>query len=164
MQPGRLRSAGEQSADIDVVIDVFSTRRLLILGQNSIEIAHDVLLQAWKQLRDWLRDDQVDRALYSQVVADAQTWDGNGRDTSYLYRPGRLVTIDAAAARWQNAPTRYPPLPATSKAFLGAAHHAARRSDRRRRTGFTVAHLADRAGGGGIGCGAPSARGRDPAT
>ena len=136
-----LRSAGEQPADIDAVIDVFSARRLLILGQDSVEIAHDVLLQAWKQLRDWLGDDQVDRALYSQVVADAQTWDSNGRDTSYLYRPGRLVTIDAAAARWQNAPTRYPPLPATSKAFLGAAHNAARRSDRRRRTGFTVLAL-----------------------
>ena len=136
-----LRSAGEQPADIDAVIDVFSARRLLVLGQDSVEIAHDVLLQAWKQLRDWLGDDQVDRALFSQVVADAQTWDSNGRDTSYLYRPGRQVTIDAAAARWQNAPTRYPRLPATSKAFLGAAHHAARRSDRRRRTGFALLAL-----------------------
>jgi len=136
-----LRSAGEQPADIDAVIDVFSARRLLVLGQDSVEIAHDVLLQAWKQLRDWLGDDQVDRALFSQVVADAQTWDSNGRDTSYLYRPGRQVTIDAAAARWQNAPTRYPRLSATSMAFLGAAHHAARRSDRRRRTGFALLAL-----------------------
>ena len=52
---------------------------------------------------------------------------------AYLYRPGRLATIDAAAARWQGAPARYPPLPATSEAFLGAAHHAARRATRRRR-------------------------------
>ena len=50
-----------------------------------------------------------------------------------LYRPGRLATIDAAAARWQGAPARYPPLPATGQAFLGAAHHAARRATRRRR-------------------------------
>ena len=86
-------------------------------------------------------DDQLDRALYSQVVTDAHTWDSNGRDSSYLYRPGRLATIDAATTRWQNAPTRYPPLPATSKAFLGAAHHAARRSARRRRTGFAILAL-----------------------
>ena len=96
------------------------------------EIAHDALLHAWKQLRDWLGDDQLDRALYSQVVTDAATWDGNGRDAAYLYRPG-LAAIDAAAARWQGAPARYPPLPATSAAFLGAAHHAARRTARRRR-------------------------------
>jgi WD40 repeat protein/transcriptional regulator with XRE-family HTH domain len=129
-----LRSGGTQiAADIDAVIDVFSARRLLILGEDSVEIAHDALLQAWKQLRDWLGDDQLDRALYSQVVTDAASWDSNGRDSAYLYRPGRLATIDDAAARWQGAPTRYLPLPATGEAFLGAAHYAARRAVRRRR-------------------------------
>ena len=121
------------AADIDVVIDVFSAQRLLVLGQDSVEISHDVLLHAWTQLRDWLGDDQLDRALYSQIVTDAETWDVNRRDPSYLYRPGRLATIDAATTRWQDAPTRYPPLPAASTAFLRAAHHAASRSIRRRR-------------------------------
>ena len=134
-----LHSPGaDTAADIDAVIDVFSAQRLLVLGQDSVEISHDVLLQAWKQLRDWLEDDQLDRALWSQVVTDADTWHGNRRDSSYLYRPGRLATIDAAATRWQDAPTRYPPLPATSKAFLDASHQAARRSTRRRRSGFAI--------------------------
>src|SRR5690242_8626527 len=129
-----LRSPGpEMAADVDAVIEVFSARRLLVLGRDSVEISHDVLLQAWKQLRDWLGDDQLDRALYSQVVTDAATWDANGRDASYLYRPGRLATIDAAAARWQEAPARYLPLPAAGQAFLRAAHRAARRGARRRR-------------------------------
>ena len=129
-----LRSPGTQmAADIDAVIGVFSARRLLVLGHDSVEIAHDALLQAWKQLRDWLADGQLDRALYGQVVTDADTWESNGRDPAYLYRPGRLATIDAAAARWRDRPARYPPLPATSEAFLGAARHAARRATRRRR-------------------------------
>ena len=138
-----LRSSGSDSvaADIDAVIDVFSAQRLLVLGKDSVEISHDALLQAWKQLRDWLGDDQADRALYSQVITDAHTWESNGRDSSYLYQPGRLATIDAAATRWQDAPTRYPPLPATSQAFLGAAHHAARRGTRRRRNGFAILAL-----------------------
>ena len=123
----------EMAADISAVIDVFSAQRLLVLGQNSVEISHDVLLHAWTQLRDWLGGDQLDRALYSQIVTDADMWQINGRDPSYLYRPGRLATIDAATTRWQDAPTRYPPLPAASKAFLRAAHHAASRSIRRRR-------------------------------
>ncbi len=131
----------QMAADIDAVIDIFSAQRLLVLGRDSIEISHDVLLQAWKQLRDWLGDDQLDRALYSQVVIDAGTWDINRRDPSYLYRPGRLATIDAATTRWQNEPIRYPPLPATSQAFLRAAHHAARRSTRRRRSGFAILAL-----------------------
>ena len=84
-----LRSPGSpMAADIDAVIDVFSAQRLLVLGQDSVEISHDVLLQAWKQLRDWLGDDQLDRALYSQVITDAHTWESNGRDPSYLYQPG----------------------------------------------------------------------------
>jgi len=123
----------QMAADIDAAIGIFSAHRLLVLGTDSVEIAHDVLLHAWKQLRDWLGDDQLDRALYSQVATDAQTWDINRQDSSYLYRPGRLAAIDAATTRWQNAPTRYPPLPAISQAFLRAAHHAARRSTRRRR-------------------------------
>ena len=82
-----LSSPGPQlAADIDTVIGVFSARRLLVLGEDSVEIAHDALLYAWKQLRDWLGDDQLDRALYSQVVTDAAAWDGHGRDPAYLYR------------------------------------------------------------------------------
>ncbi len=121
------------AADIDAVVGIFSARRLLVLGEDRVEIAHDALLQAWKQLRDWLADGQLDRALYSQVVTDADTWDGNDRDPAYLYRPGRLAAIGDAAARWRGAPARFPPLPAASEAFLGAAHQAARRSARRRR-------------------------------
>ena len=121
------------AADVDAVIGVFSARRLLVLGEDSVEIAHDALLQAWKQLRDWLGDDQLDRALYGQVVTDAAAWEGYGRDPAYLYQPGRLATIDAAAARWRGAAARYLPLPAAGEAFLGAAHRAARRAARRRR-------------------------------
>ena len=134
-----LRSAGaDTAADIDAVIDVFSAQRLLVLGQDSVEISHDVLLQAWKQLRDWLGDDQLDRTLWSQVVTDADAWHDNRWDSSFLYRPGRLATIDAAVTRWQDAPARYPPLPATSRAFLDAARQAARRVTRRRRSGFAT--------------------------
>ena len=137
-----LRSAGSpMAADIDAVIDVFSAQRLLVLGQDGVEISHDALLQAWKQLRDWLGDDQLDRALYSQVITDAAAWDDNGRDSSYLYRAGRLATISAATSRWRGAPTRYPPLPATAEAFLDAAHHAARRGTRRRRGAFAMLAL-----------------------
>jgi len=136
-----LRSPASMAADIDAVIDVFSTHRLLVLGKGSVEISHDTLLQAWKQLRDWLGDDQLDRALHSQVITDADTWDGNGRDPAYLYRPGRLAAIDAATTRWQGAPTRYPPLPTTARAFLDAAHHVAQRSTRQRRSAVAILAL-----------------------
>src|SRR5262249_51322193 len=50
-----LSSRGTQMAtDIDAVIGVFSARRLLVLGEDGVEISHEALLHAWKQLRDWL--------------------------------------------------------------------------------------------------------------
>ena len=133
--------APQITADIDAVIDVFSARRLLILGADgTVEICHDVLLQAWKQLLEWLGDDQVDRALYSQVRTDADTWDEKGQDSSYLYRAGRLATIDAATRRWREMPDRYPALPGIGK-FLDASNRAKRRAVRWRR-GLTAGLLA----------------------
>ena len=129
-----LRSPGTHTpTDINAVINIFNSHRLLVLGQDMVEIVHDILLQAWKQLADWLGDDQLDRALYSQIITDAQIWENNGRDSSYLYWPGRMATIDAATARWRQAPARYLPLPATGAAFLAAARRAARRAAWRRR-------------------------------
>ena len=91
--PGPICAPRERhmATDIDAVIDVFSAQRLLVLGQDSVEISHDALLQAWKQLRDWLGDDQLDRALYSQVVTDADTW--------ARQQPGLLLPVPARAAR-----------------------------------------------------------------
>ena len=155
---------GSPEVDIDAVIDVFSAHRLLVLGQDGIEIAHDALLQAWKLLRDWLGDDQLDRALYSQVITDAATWDSNGQDPSYLYRPGRLATIDAATARWQDAPRPLPPA-------AGRQPGVPRRRSPRRAPRHPAAaqrlrdsRAADRRGGSGLGPRVLSARGRRPAT
>ena len=122
----------ETRDDIDAVIGVFGARRLLVLSEDSIEISHDALLGAWTQLREWLGDDQLDRALYSQVITDADTWDAHHRDPSYLYRSTRLAAVDNAANRWAKDPSHYPPLPPASTAFLRAAHRAERRSTRRR--------------------------------
>lgn len=128
-----LRPASAQlAADADAVIDIFTARRLLAVGADGVEIAHDVLLQAWRQFRDWIGDDRLDRALYSQLVSDARAWEHNHRAAAYLYRPGRLAAVEAAVARWAAAAARYPPIPATCRAFLAAARRAARRSSRRR--------------------------------
>ena len=128
-----LQVPGTDPGDITAVIDIFSAGRLVVIAEDTVEISHDVLLQAWRQLREWLDGDQIDRAVYSQLITDAHTWDTNSRDSSFLYRSGRLGVIAAARRRWAGLPARYPPLPAVAMAFLRSAEEAARRSSRRRR-------------------------------
>ena len=127
-----------QIRDVDAVLEAFAAERLLTLGVDWVEISHEALLTAWKQLRDWLDGDQLDRVMYSQLTADARTWDINRRNPSYLYRPGRLTEISAAANRWKSTPTRYPPLNLTSAAFLNAARRATRRSRQRLQAIFAI--------------------------
>ena len=132
-----LYAPAHPAGDIDAVVGIFAARRLLVLADTSVEISHDVLLQAWKQLREWLAEDHLGRALHSQVVSDAHLWDTNQRAPSYLYQPGRLAEIATAATRWAATPTHYPPLAPTAVAFLDAAHRAARRTIQRRRAVIT---------------------------
>ena len=128
-----LYSPNVQKDAINAAIEAFTARRLIVLGDDIIEISHDVLLYAWRQVQEWFEDDRLDRALYSQVVTDAQTWNINRRDSSYLYQSGRLDQIDSAVMRWQRMPTHYQPLPAIGITFLHAAHRAAQRAVRVRR-------------------------------
>ena len=136
-----LRSGPAEIEDINAVIDIFSAQRLLVLGHDTVEISHDALLQAWKQLRDWLADDQVDRVLNGQVVTDAATWDSNGQDSSYLYRGTQLVALQQAVTRWSANPARSPALTGTQRGFLQASERAAARSTRRRRSAVAILAL-----------------------
>ena len=96
-------------ADVDAVIEIFSAHRLLTLGQVTVEISHDVLFQAWKQLRTGWETTSSTGSYTARLLPTRSSRDGNGRDPSYLYRPGRLATIDAASGRWRAAPTRHAP-------------------------------------------------------
>src|SRR5262249_10182903 len=70
----RAPGVGGQDADVDTALDAFADRRLVILNDGTVEIAHDALLHAWPRLRGWLEGDQTDRALYSQLIDDATGW------------------------------------------------------------------------------------------
>ena len=116
-------AAALPSSEGDAVIDAFTARRLLVAEREGIAICHDVLLDAWRLLHEWLQGDATDRALYSEVIADAASWRQGRRD---LYGRRRLAVTREAATRWAGDPVRYLELPPSAVQFLAASQRSAR--------------------------------------
>ena len=82
------------------VLEVLTARRLLTVGGDSVEVAHEALLREWPRLRGWLEDDAEARRLHSHITLAARDWEQAGRDPAELYRGARLAAaLDFAAER-----------------------------------------------------------------
>ena len=142
----------DQWAEAAAVLDALARSRLVVLRAGAAEIAHDVLLQAWPRLRDWLEEDQSSLILYGQLVEDTARWRQNGRDSSQLYRGLRLAAAREATRVWSADPVRYPALTAAEAEFLRASGRASTRGRWGRRTlaGALVLALAAALAGAGL--------------
>jgi WD40 repeat protein/DNA-binding SARP family transcriptional activator len=112
------------------VADVVATlagRRLLSIGDGSVEVAHEALLREWPRLVAWLDDDAASRRLRRHLAQAAIEWEQGGRDPADLYRGARL----AAAVEW--AGTHPDELQAGERDFLAAGKSAGGRAQRRLR-------------------------------
>ena len=110
----------------DAVVEAFAGERLLVLDGENVEICHDVLLDAWQQLRDWLEGDALARARYGELLAAADTWrDATRHRNDRLYRPPQLEAIAEVEQRWRADAARFP-LPAHARVFLESSQHAVR--------------------------------------
>ena len=123
----------------------------MVLGDDTAEIAHDALLQAWPRLRGWLEEDQSSLILYGQLAEDTARW-RDGKDPSRLYRGVQLAAAREAARVWAADPGRYPALPAAEAEFLRASGRAGtrRRVGRRSLAGALVLLLLAALAGAGL--------------
>ena len=119
---------------VGAVLDAFAGNRLMMLGADSAEITHDIVLQAWPRLRDWLEEDQASLILYGQLAEDAARWRQNGQDSLLLYRGVQLAAAREATCVWAADPGRYPALTPGEAAFLRASARSATRGRWGRRT------------------------------
>ncbi|MEH0416137.1 nSTAND1 domain-containing NTPase [Streptomyces sp. B21-083] len=94
--PDTRRPAGRDELDSDQpgetgqVLERLARARLLILDDNTVEIAHEALLTAWPRLRDWIEQDRQHLHVHRQLTEAATTWEQLDRDTGALYRGTRL--------------------------------------------------------------------------
>jgi hypothetical protein len=136
----------------DAVLSALAQGRLVVLGDDTAEMAHDALLQAWPRLRGWLEEDQSSLILYGQLAGDTAQWRQDGKDPSRLYRGVQLAAAREAARVWAADPDRYPALPAAQAEFLRASGRAGtrRRAGRRTLAGALVLLLLAALAGAGL--------------
>jgi len=117
----------ERDGDVAEVLRVLTDDRLVTVGEDGVEVAHEALLREWPRLRGWLEVDADGRRLHKHLIAAASDWDSAGRDPGELYRGARSV----AALEW--AETHDAELNALEREFLAESRTEAQREAERRR-------------------------------
>jgi WD40 repeat protein len=107
---------------VDAVLQRLADARLIILGGQSVEVAHEALISAWPRLRQWLSADREGLRIHRQLTDAATIWTSLHHDPGALYRGTRL----AAAREWAANPTS-DSLNPTEQAFLDASIELQRR-------------------------------------
>ncbi|HEY7422004.1 MAG TPA: BTAD domain-containing putative transcriptional regulator [Gaiellaceae bacterium] len=117
--------------------------RLLVAGDDSVELVHDALFEQWPRLSEWLAEDAEGRRVHQHLAQAAVSWHEAGRDQSDLYRGTRL----AAALEWAEETGSASRVNRLERDFLDESRQASaretegkRRANRRRR-GLLVAAL-----------------------
>jgi WD40 repeat protein/ABC-type branched-subunit amino acid transport system substrate-binding protein/DNA-binding SARP family transcriptional activator len=81
----------EEDAEVRVVLRLLADARLVTLGGETAEVAHEALIREWSKLREWLSQDRENLRIQRQLARAAQDWERLGRDAGGLYRGARLV-------------------------------------------------------------------------
>lgn len=131
-----LYPVGTDPAQVDAVLQSLSgaQARLLVAGEETVEVTHEALIHGWGTLRKWLEEDRESLRVQRHLTESSEDWDRRGRDSGDLYRGNRL----AQAVEWATAHRgEMNPLEDT---FLNASRQAQsreRRALRMRRVGIS---------------------------
>ncbi|MBL1082359.1 hypothetical protein JK359_10250 [Streptomyces actinomycinicus] len=120
----------------------FAERRLVVVGDDFAQPAHQTLLQAWPRLREWLGTDIREWRLHSRLAQDAERWSEDGRNPAHLYQGPLLATMREAERRWRADPGRFPTPEGRQREFLEACSSAETVRVRRRRRLTAAAAVA----------------------
>ncbi|MFI0447464.1 helix-turn-helix domain-containing protein [Actinomadura sp. 6N118] len=113
--------------DVGDLLEELARARLIVLGEGTVEVAHEAVISAWPRLRNWLIDDRSGLRTHRRLTQAAVTWNELGSDRGALLRGGQLT----AAQSWAQA---HPwDLNDLEAGFLAASAAAARRRGRRSR-------------------------------
>src|SRR6185369_7122925 len=99
---------------------------------QTVEVAHEALVEHWPRLRGALADEAADRSLRRHLAHTAQAWAAHDRDAASLYRGARLAAaLDLARARPAELST-------VEHDFLGASQRVVLATEIRRKRRVTL--------------------------
>jgi WD40 repeat protein len=81
----------EEGGEAAAVLEQLAAARLLVVGDDSAELAHEALIREWPRLREWLAEDREELRTLQQLTSAARSWDETGRHDADLYRGPRLA-------------------------------------------------------------------------
>jgi WD40 repeat protein/class 3 adenylate cyclase len=110
-----LTSHVKNADGVRAVLNLLAEARLVSLGENTAEVAHEALIREWPTLREWLNHDREGLLLHRHLTEAAHDWELLGRDPGALYRGAHL----AQAREW--AAVHPKALNAGERAFLTAS-------------------------------------------
>jgi Novel STAND NTPase 1/Bacterial transcriptional activator domain/WD domain, G-beta repeat len=131
-------------ARVRTVLTRLADARLITLGEDSAEVAHEALIREWGRLREWLSADREGLRLHRHLTEAAQEWELLEREPGALYRGAHL----AQAREW--ALTNQERTNELERVFLEASQEsvereAAEREAQRRRELESVMQIAQAA-------------------
>ncbi|MEU7282484.1 helix-turn-helix domain-containing protein [Streptomyces sp. NPDC045431] len=77
--------------DTGVILDRLARARLITIGEDTVELAHEAMITAWPRLRSWIEEDRERLRAHRHLTEAATAWDQLGRDVGALYRGARLM-------------------------------------------------------------------------
>lgn len=119
-------SDSEDAEQVRGVINLLAEARLITVGQDTVEVAHEALIREWSRLREWLNQDREGLRLHRSLTEAAQEWELLERDPGALYRGARLVQAKEWFALHPNT------LNAPERTFLNASNAQEERETRER--------------------------------
>lgn len=117
---------GKEGLATRAVLTRLADTRLITLGENTAEVAHEALIREWSRLREWLNQDREGLKLHRQLTEAAQEWEMLERDAGALYRGARL----AQAREW--CQTNRERINESERTFLEASEENEKRETRER--------------------------------
>ena len=87
--------ANAESTDVHSVVQKLADARLITTdeqaGKNIVSLSHEKLIDAWPWLRKLVDENRDAIALQNAIATDAEEWNDNKKDASYLYTGARLA-------------------------------------------------------------------------